>query len=351
VIARSVLALRARHEVRLPLVLLDSEATRGPSLAALARYAGLPADVPLDVLQHVEPRLRADDLRPVDWPADPRQECTPPGHGDLYATLHGSGLLAELRGRGYRYAFASNADNLGAVLDPRILAWFAAERIPFLMEVVRGTAADRKGGHIARRDGRLVLRETAQVPPGDTSFTDFERWRYYNANSLWLDLDALAAALDRAGGVLDLPLIANAKTLGDDVEVLQLETAMGSALGLFEGARVLHVPRSRFAPVKSTEDLLVVRSDAYVAQDDGRIVPADGREAPPFVELDPAYYRRLADFERRFPEGPPSLRRCERLIVRGDVTFGRDVRVLGDVTVSGPACIPGGTTLEGDRAA
>jgi UTP--glucose-1-phosphate uridylyltransferase len=325
VIVRQVLALRRRHSARLPLVLMNSFATRKPTLAALARYPELPVgDLPLDFLQTMEPKLRADDLTPVEWPADPRLEWAPPGHGDIYAALAGSGMLAALLERGYEYAFVSNSDNLGAVIEPRILAWLAAERLPFAMEVVEGTEADRKGGHIARRDGRLVLRETAQAPEGDDSFGDFRRWRHYNSNSLWMHLPTLS----ELGGVVDLPLIVNRKTVDpadpSSPEVIQLETAMGAAIGAIDGAAALRVPRSRFAPVKTTDDLLVVRSDAYVLhEDDARLVPAPEREGmpPPVVELDPRYFKLLADFEARFPSGPPSLVRAERLVVRGDVVF------------------------------
>jgi UTP--glucose-1-phosphate uridylyltransferase len=323
-IVRQVLALRRSHGVRLPLVLMNSFSTREATLAALERYPDLRADVPLDFLQSVEPKLRADDLEPVEWPDDPRLEWAPPGHGDLYPALAGSGMLATLLERGYEYAFVSNSDNLGAVLEPRILGWFAAERLPFAMEVVEGTERDRKGGHIARRDGRLVLRETAQAPEGDDSFGDYRRWRHYNTNNLWIHLPSLA---ERAGP-LDLPLIVNRKTVDPSdpasPEVLQLETAMGAAIGAIEGAAALRVPRSRFAPVKTTNDLLVVRSDAYVFhEDDGRVLPAPerGELPPPLVDLDPRYYRLLADFEARFPSGPPSLVRADRLVVRGDVVF------------------------------
>jgi UTP--glucose-1-phosphate uridylyltransferase len=266
-------------------------------------------------------------------------------------------MLATLRERGYRHAFLSNADNLGAVLDPRILAWVAEERIPFLMEVVTGTEADRKGGHIARRrtDGRLVLRETAQVPPGDEdSFRDVARWRFYNTNSLWVDLAALEGPLARGDGVIELPLIVNRKTEdpadSESAEVIQLETAMGAAIGAFDGARALHVPRSRFAPVKTTDDLLVLRSDALVLTPDARVEPAAGVDVLPFVELDPGHYRRLADFEQRFPASAPSLAGAERLVVRGDVTFGRDVVVRGSVDLDArdaPRTVPAGTVLEG----
>jgi UTP--glucose-1-phosphate uridylyltransferase len=360
-VVRQVLALRERHDVALPLVLMNSFSTSDATLAALESHPELQSeDVPLEFLQNREPKLRADDLEPVSWPDDPRLEWCPPGHGDLYTALASSGTLAALLERGYRHAFVSNADNLGAVLDPAILGWVAAERIPFLMEVVIGTEADRKGGHIAWRDGRLVLRETAQTPEEDAaSFRDFRRWRHYNTNNLWIDLEALAARLERDGGALDLPVIVNRKTVDprdpETPDVVQLETAMGSAIGLFDGARALCVPRSRFAPVKTTDDLLVLRSDAYVLTPDWRVEPAPGRgPAPPYVELDPAYYKLLAGFEERFPAGPPSLVGCDRLVVRGDVEFGAGVVAQGAVEVSagrgrrgGRARIPDGAALSG----
>jgi UTP--glucose-1-phosphate uridylyltransferase len=359
IVVRQTLALRERHGVRLPLVLMNSFSTSAETLAALDGVRGLDAGVPLEFLQNREPKLRAEDLEPVEWPREPRLEWCPPGHGDIYTALGASGALETLLGCGYRHAFVSNADNLGAVLDPRILSWFAAERIPFLMEVVAGTEADRKGGHIARRrDGRLVLRETAQTPEEDAaSFRDFRRWRHYNTNNLWIDLEALAARLDEDGGALDLPVIVNRKTVDprdpDTPEVVQLETAMGSAIGLFDGARALCVPRTRFAPVKTTDDLLVLRSDAYALTADWRVEPSvAGREAPPFVALDPAHHRMLVDFEERFPHGPPSLAACDRLVVRGDVEFGGGVVARGSVEISaepgaGRARVPDGAVLTG----
>jgi UTP--glucose-1-phosphate uridylyltransferase len=265
-------------------------------------------------------------------------------------------MLDALLERGYRYAMISNSDNLGSRLDARIAAHLAAEQIPFLMEVVQGTEADRKGGHVARRrsDGRLVLRETAQTPDEDAeSFRDYRRWRYYNTNTLWVDLQVLARTLEDAGGVLELPLIVNRKTVdprdGDSTPVIQLESAMGAAIGSFAGASLLLVPRTRFAPVKTTDDLLVLRSDVYELGDDLDVEPAAGRaDSLPFVELDKDFYKLIDDFERRFPDGPPSLREAERLVVHGDVTFGAGVRVRGAVTldVDEPTTIDSGTVLE-----
>src|SRR5215212_5018869 len=106
---------------------------------------------------------------------------------------------------------------------------------------------------------------------------------------------------------------------------------MGAAIDVFDGAAALRVPRSRFAPVKTTNDLLVVRSDVYELDDDARVVAR--RERLPLVDLDSSYFKLLADFEERFPAGAPSLLDCERLAVKGDVRFGRGVVVRGTVLV------------------
>jgi UTP--glucose-1-phosphate uridylyltransferase len=351
VLARQVLALRERHGARLPLVLMNSAATRGPSLDALRRHDGLRVrGLPLDFLQGREPKIRADDLRPVRWPADPELEWCPPGHGDIYTALAVSGTLDALLGAGLRYAFVSNSDNLGALADVRIAAWLAAQQVPFALEAVRGTSADRKGGHLARYQGRVVLRETAQVPEGDASFTDVERWRWYNTNNTWIDLRALRDLQAADPAAPALPLIANRETVDPrdpaSTPVIQLEWAMGAAIGSVPGARAVHVPRSRFAPVKTTDDLLVVRSDAYELTGDGQMRPRfDG--PGPIVTLDKAFFKLLPDFEQRFPAGPPSLRRCRRFAVDGDVTFGAGVTAVGDVRVAGPRHIRDREILSG----
>jgi UTP--glucose-1-phosphate uridylyltransferase len=353
-IAEQILDLRARSGARLPLVLMNSFATQKDSLAALAQYDDLAAGLPADFVQNKVPKLRADDLAPARWPDDPALEWAPPGHGDLYTALVTSGMLEALLEGGYRYAFVSNSDNLGAVLDPKILAWLAEQQAPFLMEVADRTSSDRKGGHLARRtsDGGLVLREIAQTPDADVdAFQDTSRHRYFNTNTLWVDLHALRDVLSGAG-VIDLPMIVNRKTVDpadkSSTPVIQLETAMGAAIGVFPGAAALRVPRSRFVPVKTTNDLLSLRSDTYIIGEGRAVHLAPQRGGvPPFVDLDPDHYKLVADFDARFPAGPPSLVGCDALRVRGDVTFGGGVTVRGDVTVEGIETVPDGAVLEG----
>ncbi|QDW63388.1 UTP--glucose-1-phosphate uridylyltransferase [Oerskovia sp. KBS0722] len=350
IIAGQVRAARAATGARLPLLFMNSFRTRDDTLAALAAYPDLAVDgLPLDFLQNREPKLRADDLEPVEWPVDPDLEWCPPGHGDLYTALVTSGALQQLLDAGYLYASVSNSDNLGAAPDAAMAGWFAASGAPFAAEVARRTPADRKGGHLVvrRSDGRLVLRETAQTPEEDLAAAgDIERHRYFNTNNLWLDLRALAAELDRTGGVLELPLIRNPKTVDptdpSSTPVIQIESAMGAAIEVFEGSTVIEVDRSRFLPVKATSDLLLLRSDVYELGDDFTLT---AQVEAPLIDLDGAHYKLVGDFDARFGQGAPSLRAARGLTVRGDWTFGRGVVAEGDAVLEDagePSSVPDG---------
>jgi UTP--glucose-1-phosphate uridylyltransferase len=355
IIAKQVLHLRREHDAPLPLMFMNSFRTSADTMDALARYADLPvAGLPLEFLQNREPKLLAHDLTPVSWPRDPDLEWCPPGHGDLYTALRGTGLLQRLVDEGYERVFVSNSDNLGAVPDARIAGWFAESGAPFAIEAVRRTSSDRKGGHFARRkvDGRIVLRETAQTSKDDqAALADLDRHRFCSTNNLWFDLRAMAEALDARHGILGLPLIRNVKTVdpadSSTPEVIQVETAMGAAIEVFEGARTIEVGRDRFVPVKTTNDLLVLRSDVY---DVGHDFVLDPAAAIPYVELDPTYYRLVPEFERRFPNGAPSLRDASSLTVSGDWTFGARVKVVGDVALKSGAAerVATGSVLEHD---
>jgi UTP--glucose-1-phosphate uridylyltransferase len=354
-IARQVLWARQEYDVRLPLVFMDSFRTSEDTRAALADYDLSVDGLPLDFLQNKEPKLRADDLTPVTWEKDPDLEWCPPGHGDLYTALRGSGLLDRLLEAGYTQAFVSNSDNLGATPDPEVASWFAGSGAPFAIEAVRRTPSDRKGGHFARRtsDGRIVLRETAQTLEEDKeALADLSRHKYCSTNNLWFDLAAARDALDARDGVLGLALIKNTKTVDpadpSSPEVIQIESAMGAAVELFEDSALIEVTRARFLPVKTTNDLLVLRSDCYRLEESSHLRLEDGVEAVPFVDLDSRHYKLVGSFDRHFPSGAPSMRKAEELVVEGDWTFGADVTVAGRVRLEGDGGrVDDGTTLGG----
>merc|ERR1719195_2054580 len=209
-----------------------------------------------------------------------------------------------------------------------------------MMEVAVRTDADKKGGHLAKKkaDGGLLLRESAQCPDEDEkAFQDTKRYGFFNTNNLWVDLEALKAQFEKHGGSLPLPVMKNSKTVDPrdkvSTKVLQLETAMGAAIECFEGATALVIPRSRFAPVKTTNDLFALRSAAYVLTPDCRITLAEARGGvPPDIKLD-GMYKFTDAMEKLIPEGPPSLIDCKKLVVEGEVVFAKDVVIKGSVTI------------------
>jgi UTP--glucose-1-phosphate uridylyltransferase len=332
-----IIARQALHS-GIPLVLMNSFSTQTDALEALEPYTELGKELPTSFLQHKEPKITQSDLSPVSWPANPALEWCPPGHGDIYIALVTSGALERLLDGGYKYAFVSNSDNLGAALSPVILGYMVQNEVPFLMEVADRTEMDKKGGHLARRsDGQLILREAAQCPPEDIeAFQDVSRHRYFNTNTLWFNLRSLKGLMKARDNKLGLPLIRNSKTVDPrdktSPPVYQIETAMGAAIAVFEGAQALRVPRTRFAPVKTTNELLAVRSDAFIMTEGYTIIPSPERRLGPLlITLDATFYKLLDDFEARFPHGAPSLIDCSSLEVKGDFKFGKDVVCKGEV--------------------
>jgi UDP-N-acetylglucosamine pyrophosphorylase len=345
-IVRQVLHLREEHQLPLTFVLMNSYSTSSDTLDFLRSYPELGEPDRLELMQSQVPKVDAQTLRPVSWPANPQFEWCPPGHGDIYPSLLGAGLLEKWLTEGKKYLFVSNSDNLGASLDLRILSYFAASGKPFLMEVAERTTSDSKGGHLARRDERLLLRESAQCPPADQpAFQDIRKHRFFNTNNLWIRLDSLKEILRMHDGFIPLPLIKNQKTVDprdrNSRPVFQLETAMGAAIQCFTNAGALVVPRKRFAPVKTTSDLLALRSDAYRVTEDWRLIleRPDG-QPPPAIDLDPNYYKLVDQLDEKLVGGVPSLKNCQQLTIRGPVSFNAANVFQGKVSITNPSSEP-----------
>ena len=338
IIANQILHLREQTGGMVRFLLMNSFSTSEDTLEHMEFYKdqNLSGAENIELMQNQVPKIDAETMLPVEWGKDPNHEWCPPGHGDLYAALAGSGWLDALLADGVKYAFVSNSDNLGAVLDAGLLRYFADSDLPFLMEATRRTEADKKGGHLAVRnlDGQMLLREVAQCADEDLEdFQNINRHRHFNTNSLWIRLDVLKGLLEKASGALPLPMIKNSKTVDprnrESPNVLQLEIAMGAAIESFPGSSAVCVPRSRFAPVKTTSDLFALRSDAYEQTPDGRIaLVAERAGEPPVIDLSDAY--KMVDSLEGL--GMPSLLRAQHLKIRGSVRFADGVKIVGDVS-------------------
>ena len=199
----------------------------------------------------------------------PSLEWCPPGHGDIYTALITQGILAAMLEAGYKTVFVSNADNLGATLDVTLAGYFVHNKFPFMMEVADRTEMDKKGGHLAQRrtDGQLVLRELAQCPAEDRdAFEDTLRYKYFNTNNLWIDLEALQKIMADRDNQLGLPLIRNQKT----VDPRDINSTPGFSAGNSDGFGNQYYrwfasgegPANAFFAGEKEDDLLAVRSDA-----------------------------------------------------------------------------------------
>lgn len=351
-IVRQIVHFRESSGANVRFLLLNSFSTSADTREFLERHPELGAIDDIELLQNKTPKIDAATLAPAEWPANPEMEWCPPGHGDLYTVLYSSGALERLPAAGIEFLFVSNSDNLGATLDPKLLKWFAESGAPFAMEVTARTPSDRKGGHLALGKNGLVLRESAQCPDADMdAFQDISRHRFFNTNNLWLRLDRLRDALAESGGFLPLPVIRNRKTVdprnGTSPAVYQLETAMGAAIECFPDSAAIEVPRTRFAPVKTTADLLTLRSDAYSIGADGSVRLADNcGGVPPEVALD-GNYKLVDQLETALANGAPSLAECRKLRVSGPVAFSNDVVFRGEVTIENSSAdrlpVPRGT--------
>ncbi len=341
-ITRQIQHLRQSMGIQQPLFqLMNSFSTQSDSLNHLSPVANdLGNGDSIDFLQGLVPKLSSDTLMPVEWKNQPALEWAPPGHGDIYLSMQSSGLLDRLLSQGIEYAFVSNADNLGASVSLELLEYFAQSDDSFMMEVCKRTASDRKGGHLARRisDQRLILRESAQCRESEMEhFQDISRHRYFNTNNLWFRLDHVKAFWEGKATGLPLPLIQNVKRVDPKAstspEVIQIESAMGAAIECFDASCAVEVSRKRFSPVKSTGDLLALRSDAYVMTPGHQLeLHAERNGVPPVISLDAKYFRNLDDFESRFGQEVPSLIKCDLLKVKGAIHFKPGVVLQGKVS-------------------
>jgi UTP--glucose-1-phosphate uridylyltransferase len=342
------------------LALMNSFNTQDATRAALSKLK--PSPTLLQFIQHKFPKIRQQDLAPATWPQNPEMEWNPPGHGDVFTALNTSGMLKHLLENGIQYAFIHNLDNLGARMEESLLGYFAEHGFAFMMEVAEKTPADIKGGHLARHhNGRLLLREAAQCPQGEiAAFQDITRYGFFNTNNIWINLESLKMLFEKEH-TTRLPMILNPKTVDPRNEssppVFQIETAMGAAISLFDDTTAVRVPRSRFFPVKSCNDLLALRSDCYVLGEKNnlRINPkrlSANRADTIKIRLDPNFYGKIDLLDERFKKGLPSLVNCDSLNIEGDVYFEGDVTIKDSVSIKNshdsPAVIKKGTTIDKD---
>ncbi|KAM0960740.1 hypothetical protein ACFX2I_025641 [Malus domestica] len=307
-----------------PLLLMNSFNTHDDTQKIVEKYSK--ANVQIHTFNQSQyPRLVVDDFTPLPSKGQTGKDgWYPPGHGDVFPSLKNSGKLDLLLSQGKEYVFISNSDNLGAIVDLKILHHLIKNKNEFIMEVTPKTLADVKGGTLISYEGKVQLLEIAQVPEEHVDeFKSIEKFKIFNTNNLWVNLNAIKRLVD--ADALKMEIIPNPKEV-DGVKVLQLETAAGAAIKFFDHAIGINVARARFLPVKATSDLLLVKSDLYNVRD-GFVIRNKLRRDPqnPVIQLGPEF-KKVDDFLSRF-KSIPSLLECDGLRVDGDIWFGSGIKL------------------------
>ncbi|TKS68740.1 UTP--glucose-1-phosphate uridylyltransferase [Collichthys lucidus] len=338
-----------------PLVLMNSFNTDEDTKKILQKYKHHRVNIHT-FNQSRYPRINKESLLPIaknmGTSGENAEAWYPPGHGDIYASFSNCGLLDKLIAEGKEYIFVSNIDNLGATVDLFILHHLmsqpADKRCEFIMEVTDKTRADVKGGTLIQYEDHLRLLEIAQVPKAHVDeFKSVTKFKIFNTNNLWISLPAIKRLHEK--NAMDLEIIVNQKTLDGGLNIIQLETAVGAAIKSFNNAMGVNVPRSRFLPVKTSSDLLLVMSNLY-SMDAGSLTMSKKREFPttPHVKLGSSFTK-VQEFLTRF-ESIPDMLELDHLTVSGDVTFGKNVSLKGTVIIianhGDRIDIPAGAMLE-----
>ncbi|XP_078505559.1 UTP--glucose-1-phosphate uridylyltransferase isoform X2 [Lissotriton helveticus] len=328
--------LNKTYDTAVPLVLMNSFNTDEDTKKILQKYSHCRVKI-YTFNQSRYPRINKESLLPIakdlSYSGENAEVWYPPGHGDIYASFHNSGLLDTLIDEGKEYIFVSNIDNLGATVDLYILNHLMnppnGKSCEFVMEVTDKTRADVKGGTLTQYEGKLRLVEIAQVPKQHVDeFKSVSKFKIFNTNNLWISL----RAIKRLQNSIDMEIIVNPKTLDGGLNVIQLETAVGAAIKSFENSMGINVPRSRFLPVKTSSDLLLVMSNLY-SLNAGSLTMSEKREFPsvPLVKLGSSFTK-VQDYLKRF-ESIPDMLELDHLTVSGDVTFGKNVSLKGTVII------------------
>uniref|UniRef100_A0A2C9K5C7 UTP--glucose-1-phosphate uridylyltransferase n=1 Tax=Biomphalaria glabrata TaxID=6526 RepID=A0A2C9K5C7_BIOGL len=284
--------LNKTYGVDVPLVLMNSFNTDEDTQKILRKYSQIKVSI-FTFNQSRYPRINRDTLMPV-----PRSFGEDSIEGDILNFL---------------------------VNSPQ------SEAPEFVMEVTDKTRADVKGGTLIEYEGKLRLLEYAQVPSDHVDeFKSVSKFKIFNTNNLWISLDAIKRNVEEE--TLHMEIIVNPKTLDNGMNVIQLETAVGAAIKSFDRAVGINVPRSRFLPVKTTSDLLIVMSNLY-AMRTGSLEMSPKRSFPsvPLVKLG-HQFSKVKDFLNRFAS-IPDLLELDHLTVAGDVNFGKNVSLRGTVII------------------
>lgn len=329
-------SLNSKYGCNVPLLLMDTAETHDRVQKVLEKYSNSKVDIhSLSLSQQpheksFEGHSRKDKLYPSS------------DHSVVFLSLMKSGTLDLLLVQGKEYALVVDSDNVAAVADPKIFNHLIQNQIEYCMEVAPVPSIDLRNSLINLRPGKFQLVDITQNPTKQSG----GKFKFINTRSMWVNLRAIKRLIDT--DELKIENFSSSKEVNDD-QIISRGTAADSAIQFFDHTIGINVAQSRYLPVNSTSDLLLLQSDLYTA-DEGILVqnPARDNPANPSIELGPEF-EKVNDFQSRF-KSIPSIINLDSLKVEGDVWFGAGITLKGKVSiVAKPGMkleIPDGIVLE-----
>ncbi|KAI4302866.1 hypothetical protein MLD38_038565 [Melastoma candidum] len=326
-LASQMKSINLKNGCNVPLFLLNSTAAQKVTDKELETYSQSNLEIHTFELNEI-PQSRSSGSRSG-------------GHDLVYATqsvvlssLMNSATLDRLLSQGKEYALMVDSRNVLATIDPNILTHMVENNFECVMEVCPPAITDSKDSVTSIDEGKVRLGEITLLPSKSS-----ENFKFIDTGNLWINLKAIKRLADVDAVRKELE---NVKSVADG-------TAAGSLIRFFNHATAISVPASHHLTLNTTEDLLLLQSDLYILSD-GALArnPARHIASDPSIDLGPEF-RKFGDFTSRF-KSIPSIIDLESLKVSGDVWFGSDVKLKGNVSiVARPGTtieVPDGTELE-----
>ncbi|KAK7352001.1 hypothetical protein VNO80_17415 [Phaseolus coccineus] len=301
--------LNSKYGCRVPLLLFNKNDIHDSSLKVLEKYSK--SSVQVHTLKQGEGgklKLSREDSSEA--------EVHPFDDVDVLHSLMTGGTLDSLLSQGKEYILVLKSDNVATIVDPNILNHLMINDIEYCMEVTANH-------NLILTAMKLKLREIARNQDKNLK----NNFKLIDTTNMWVSLRAIKRFVDAD----------------------ELKQKKPSVLKFFDNLIGVSVPESRFLPLDATSDLFLLQSDLYTCRE-GVLTrnPARTNQLNPMIDLGPEF-EKVGDFQSRL-KSIPSIIELDSLRVRGDVWFGADITLKGQVTIAAkPGLkleIPDGVTIE-----
>ncbi|CAI8611517.1 unnamed protein product [Vicia faba] len=329
-IINQIETLNSKYGCQVPLFIFNKDDTHDSTLKVLEKYSESSIDVhTFKQGEHPELTLSGEHCS--------KEEVQTVDDGDIFRSLMIDGTLDLLLSQGKEYILVMKSDNVATVVDPNILNHLMTNTIDYCMEVTPSHSSN-----LILTPMNFKLQEIAQNQ--DKHLKD--KFKLIDTTNMWVSLRAIKRLIDTNRLKPKKPSILKGS---DYDQTLRQETKAESAVQFFDNVIGVSTPESRFLPLDATSDLLLLQSDLYTYRE-GVLTRNPARTNPlnPVIDLGPEFAK-IDDFQRRF-KSIPSITGLDSLVVRGDVWFGSNITLKGQVTIAAkPGSkleIPDGVVIE-----